>query len=83
MPFLFFVYIGEQVSPTVAFGTGFDPAVSLGMGSGARYITQVPLGFPLDRPLHHWQIDDLHNIHMSEVLIYHKHTPELDVTHMD
>ncbi|XP_075980272.1 acidic juvenile hormone-suppressible protein 1-like [Anticarsia gemmatalis] len=81
MPYIMMVYISEYRAPATPYGTGFDPTASLGCGSGARYITDEPLGFPVNRPLYAWQVEDLHNLHFQDVLIYHKPTPEID-THI-
>lgn len=82
MPFLFMVYISEFKAPKVPFGTGFDPATTLGLGTGARLHADDPLGFPLDRPLHNWQIHQMYNVHLKEVTISHKPT-DVHVTHLD
>lgn len=79
MPFVFVAYISEYRAPKVPFGTGFDPATSLGVGSGAIRITDDPLGFPFNRPLHSWQVEGLRNFHIEDVTIYHKITPEINV----
>ncbi|KAL0871147.1 hypothetical protein ABMA27_004929 [Loxostege sticticalis] len=81
MPFVVMVHISEFHAPNVLYGTGFDPKMSLGLGSGARFHTGDPLGYPLDRPLHEWQIHDVKNIWFQDVLIHHKHTPEIHVAH--
>lgn len=83
MPFIFLVHITEHKTPQVTYGTGFDPTVSLGLGSGARHLTDLPMGFPVDRPLHTWQIVGLKNLVMKDVMIHHKHTAEMTVTHLE
>lgn len=83
MPFVFVAYVSEYRKPVVAFGTGFDPAISWGVGSGALRITEDPLGFPFNRPLHLWQVEDLHNFYMNDVIIYHKPTPEISVPYTE
>ncbi|MDK0628329.1 hypothetical protein P5F04_15800 [Clostridium perfringens] len=70
MPFVLMVYISEYHAPNVLHGTGFDPKLSLGLGSGARFYTGDPLGYPLDRPLYEWQVLDLKNIWFQDVLIH-------------
>lgn len=48
--FLFF--ISEFNPPTVPQFEGFNANYSCGVGSGARYVDDLPLGFPLDRQIH-------------------------------
>lgn len=79
MPYVFVTYISEYRAPKVPYGTGFDPAISLGVGSGAIRITDDPLGFPFNRPLHWWQVKDLRNFHVQDVAIHHKPIPEINV----
>lgn len=81
MPFVVLVHISEFHAPNVLYGTGFNPTMSLGLGSGARHNTGDPLGYPLDRPLYYWQIHTLKNFWFQDVQIYHKHTPEVFVVH--
>ncbi|XP_047992356.1 acidic juvenile hormone-suppressible protein 1-like [Leguminivora glycinivorella] len=83
MPFVLLTYISEYHAPKVQQGTGFDHVVSPGFGSGARRMSDEPIGFPVNRPLHHWQIEHLHNIMLQDVLIHHKPTPEVYVPHTD
>ncbi|CAK1586888.1 unnamed protein product [Parnassius mnemosyne] len=82
MPFVLLVYISEYHPAKVPYGSNFDPAVSLGLGSGARYLSDEPLGFPLNRPLYQWQVDDIHNIYLQDVHITHKPVPEVVVPHV-
>lgn len=83
MPFILLTYISTYRAPKVQYGTGYDPIVSHGIGSGARRMTDDPLGFPLNRPMYKYQIKDLHNIWFEEVKIYHKPTPEIYVPHTE
>ncbi|KAL4709003.1 hypothetical protein ACJJTC_005864 [Scirpophaga incertulas] len=83
MPYVVMVHISEYHAPNVVYGTGYNPSVSLGVGSGARRMTSQPLGFPVDRPLYDWQIVSLKNIAIQDVMIYHKHTPEIVVHHVE
>lgn len=79
MPFVFVAYISEYRAPKVPYGSGFDPAISLGLGSGAIRMAQDPLGFPFNRPLYLWQVENLRNFYMDDVIIFHKSTPEIPV----
>jgi hypothetical protein len=83
MPFVVMVHISDYHAPNVMYGTGFNPSVSLGLGSGARRLAGDPLGFPLDRPLYEWQIENLKNFWFEDVLIHHKPTPEVHLHYMD
>ncbi|CAH2984064.1 unnamed protein product [Chilo suppressalis] len=83
MPFVVMVHIAPYHAPNVLYGTGYNPSLSLGIGSGARRITSDPLGFPVDRPLYPWQVEGLQNIYFEDVLIHHKHTPEVIVSHVE
>ncbi|CAG9788680.1 unnamed protein product [Diatraea saccharalis] len=83
MPYVVMVHISQYNAPNVVYGTGFNPSLSLGVGSGARRMTSDPLGFPVDRPLRNWQVQKLHNIWFEDVLIHHKHTPEVIVDHLE
>ncbi|GBP31844.1 Acidic juvenile hormone-suppressible protein 1 [Eumeta japonica] len=83
MPYTLMVFISEYRAPRVPFGTGFDPVISLGLGSGARFMSDEPMGYPMNRPVYDWQIHELKNFHSVDVLIYHKHTEGLVVAHKE
>lgn len=83
MPFVFLVYISEFHAPKIPYASNFDPTSSLGLGSGARWIDDKPFGFPVDRPLYQWQVDNLHNLYIQDVSIFHKHVPEVAVPHAE
>ncbi|XP_041982125.1 acidic juvenile hormone-suppressible protein 1-like [Aricia agestis] len=71
MPFLMFVSISE-----------YKPAEKLDHDTilaVPRRISRRSYGYPLDRPLYQYQVEDLTNIHIEEVEIFHKHTPEITV----
>ncbi|CAG4955903.1 unnamed protein product [Parnassius apollo] len=82
MPFVLLVHISEYHPAKVPYGSNFDPAVSLGLGSGARVLSDERFGFPLDRPLYQWQVDDVSNIYLQDVYITHKPVPEVVVPHV-
>lgn len=83
MSFVLMAYIQEYRAPKVPFGTGFDHTVSLGLGSGARWALDEPMGFPTNRPLYDYQVKGIKNMWFQDVLIYHKHTPEIDIPHTE
>lgn len=74
-----FVHIAPYHAPAVEQGTGFDKVVSVGIGSGARWVDALPFGYPLNRP-----IDELvwnsSNMHYHEVNIFHKKENEINRT---
>nr|AAB86645.1 riboflavin binding hexamerin precursor [Hyalophora cecropia] len=69
MPFVLMVYISELHPSKVSSEDKY----------GARFLSGTPLGFPVDRPLHWWQIQNLQNIYFHDVMIHHKPTPEIVV----
>ncbi|XP_072944987.1 acidic juvenile hormone-suppressible protein 1-like [Epargyreus clarus] len=77
MPFVLMAYIHEYVAPKDPYGTGLNPKNVFGLGTGSRRMTNYPLGFPLDRPLGQWQVDNLENMHIQDVNIFHKPIPEM------
>lgn len=74
-----FVHIAPYHAPTLEQGTGYDKVVSVGIGSGARWVDSLPFGYPLNRP-----IDELvwftPNMHYHEVNIFHKKENEINRT---
>nr|AAT76805.1 hexamerine [Helicoverpa armigera] len=83
MPFVLMVYISEYHAPKVAPEQVSYPALSLGLSPVIRQLTDEPFGFPVNRPLHPWQVEGVKNLYLQDVLIYHKHTPEIEVPHME
>lgn len=77
--FKLFVHVTPYLPPTLERGTGFDNVVSVGIGSGARWVDARPFGFPLNRP-----IDELAwytpNMFYHEVNIFHKKENEINRT---
>ncbi|XP_058455615.1 hexamerin-1.1-like [Malaya genurostris] len=71
MPFQFFFMLVPYQAPKVARFTGYDPVLSCGVGSGARYIDTLPFGYPFER-----KIDEsawfTPNMKYYETMIYHK-----------
>ncbi|XP_038222258.1 uncharacterized protein LOC119839897 [Zerene cesonia] len=77
MPFQLIVFISDYVAPETPYGKGVNPEQTFGIGTGARRMTAYPLDYPFDRPLHQYQIENLSNVLVQDVLIYHKPTPEI------
>lgn len=75
--FRLFVHVSPYVPPQVPQYSTFDATISTGIGSGSRYIDNMPLLYPLDR-----LIDELHwytpNMHYEDVTIYHKTENEIN-----
>jgi hypothetical protein len=71
MVFQMFFIVSEYHAPTVPLYKGYDPVVSCGVGSGARYIDSLPFGYPFDR---HVDFKDFHtpNMFFEDVIIFHK-----------
>lgn len=74
-----FVHIVPYHAPAIEQGTGFDNVVSVGIGSGARWVDALPFGYPLNRP-----IDELvwytPNMYYYDVNIFHKDEREINRT---
>jgi hypothetical protein len=77
--FRLFVHVAPYQAPIVEQNTGFDNVISLGIGSGARWIDSRSFGYPLDR-----RIDELTwntpNMIYHEVNIFHKKEAEINRT---
>jgi hypothetical protein len=70
-PVQFFFMAMPYTAPKVERFTGYDPAVSCGVGSGARYLDDMPFGFPFDRKFDmHFEPYD--NMFFYDTFIYHK-----------
>ncbi|KAF9789112.1 hypothetical protein SFRURICE_005714 [Spodoptera frugiperda] len=83
MPFVLMVYISDYRAPKVHREPSNVAKVSLGLTIVAQQLTDDPLGFPVNRPLYPWQVEGVKNLYLQDVLIYHKHTPEIVVPHME
>ncbi|KOB74357.1 Storage protein 1, partial [Operophtera brumata] len=60
------------VDDDVPISLNYDPAISLGLGSGTRFTSDKPLGYPMNRPLYPWQLVNVKNIFFQDVVIYHE-----------
>ncbi|XP_067629632.1 larval serum protein 2 [Eurosta solidaginis] len=72
MPYQFFFMVYPYHEPAVRQHTGYDPVVSCGVGSGARWVDSMPFGFPFNRPVKHGYYFDVDNFHFEPVVIVHK-----------
>lgn len=77
MQFQMFFIISEYKAPSVPLYKGYDPVVSCGVGSGARYIDSLPFGYPFDR-----KIDETTfytpNMMFEDVVIFHKRETDVN-----
>ncbi|XP_026475421.1 hexamerin-1.1-like [Ctenocephalides felis] len=69
----FFFVVSPYHAPATTQYQGFDPVVSCGVGSGARYVDSLPLGYPFDRELD-VTVFPTPNMYYKDVTIYHKET---------
>ncbi|CAD7085090.1 unnamed protein product [Hermetia illucens] len=76
MPFQFFFYVAPYHEPALKQFSGFDPAISCGIGSGSRYLDDTTLLYPLDRVIDvkNWYVD---NMYYFDTMIFHK--SEVDI----
>uniref|UniRef100_A0A182KE62 Hexamerin A n=1 Tax=Anopheles christyi TaxID=43041 RepID=A0A182KE62_9DIPT len=77
MPFQLFVIVSPYKAPQVSQYTGFDPVLSCGVGSGARYMDTYAFGYPLDRPIDETVFYGVPNTFFQDVSIYHKSEGDL------
>jgi len=76
MMFQFFFMVVPYVPPKIEQFSGFDKTLSCGVGSGGRYIDNLPFGYPFDRPIDetYWLTP---NMYYYDVNIFHKR--EIDI----
>lgn len=82
MPFQFFFIVSPLHAPAVEPNTGFDPVVSSGVGSGARFLDTLPFGYPFDRPIEAdaWYTS---NMFFKDVSVFHKKEAEINAVHYE
>ncbi len=75
-PFQFYFIITPYHAPKVEQYSTFEYTISAGVGSGARYIDNLPFGYPFDRRIDRtvWYTS---NMYYYDVNIYHK--TEIDI----
>ncbi|XP_022823141.1 acidic juvenile hormone-suppressible protein 1-like [Spodoptera litura] len=83
MPFVLMVYISEYRAPKVHHEPSNLSKLPLGLTVIAGQLTDGPLGFPVNRPLYPWQVKGVKNLYFQDVLVHHKHTPEIVVPHTE
>lgn len=70
-PVQFFFMLAPYQAPTVERFTGYDPTLSCGVGSGARYLDNMPFGFPFNMKFDsHFQ--PYENMFFYDTFVYHK-----------
>ncbi|XP_065077739.1 hexamerin-1.1-like [Ochlerotatus camptorhynchus] len=71
MKMQFYFIITPYVTKDVQQVSFFDKSISCGVGTGLRYIDDLPMGFPFDREINYsyWYTK---NMLFKDVLIYHK-----------
>ncbi|GLV39511.1 Larval serum protein 1 alpha [Carabus blaptoides fortunei] len=71
----FYVYVSpyqtSHEKPT------FDKIISAGVGSGTRYVDDLPFGYPFDRQIKYEHTFFVPNSHFEDVVIFHK--PQVDL----
>lgn len=80
LPVQFFFMVYPYHAPSVERFTGFDPSVSCGVGSGARYLDTMPFGYPFDRQFEYY-FKPTENMLIYETFIYHKANDEVMVSY--
>lgn len=80
MPFQFFFFITPYHEPEVKQFTGFDPTISCGIGSGARYLSDLPFIYPLERKIDvkSFFVD---NMYIYDTYIFHKSEADVNAIH--
>lgn len=71
-PFEFFFMVTPYVKPKVEQFSTYDSTKACGVGSGSRFIDDMPFGYPFDRKM--WEIDfySVPNMKFADFSIYHK-----------
>lgn len=77
MEFQLFFIVSEYKAPITQLHKGYDPVISCGIGSGARYIDSYPLGYPFDRKIDE-VVFNTNNMHFEDVTIFHKKETEVN-----
>jgi hypothetical protein len=80
MPFQFYFIVLPYHEPKVEQFHGFDQTLSCGVGSGARYVDELPYGFPFNRHVD-TKYFDLENMYFFDTMIYHKTEADVNAVH--
>lgn len=72
-----FVHVSPYYAPNVPQYSTYDPVISVGVGSGSRFVDQLPFYYPLDRHIdeYSWYTP---NMYYQDVSIYHKTESEIN-----
>lgn len=77
MLFQIYAIISPIHEPTIKYHEGYDSDISCGVGTGARYLDSLPLGYPFDRRIN--EVDWFTpNMQYLDVNIFHKHENEIN-----
>lgn len=73
MPFQLYFIITPYIAPRLPQGSTYNYILNCGVGSGSRYIDDLPFGYPFDRVIDEktWYTPNMYNL---DVMIYHKPT---------
>ncbi|XP_065355770.1 arylphorin subunit C223-like isoform X1 [Calliphora vicina] len=74
MPMQFFFYVTPFTAEYEQFST-YDYSYACGIGSGVRYIDEMPFGYPFDREIDEYEFF-VPNMYFKDVKIFHKDTFE-------
>nr|AAB58984.1 arylphorin [Calliphora vicina] len=74
MPMQFFFYVTPFTTEYEQFST-YDYSYSCGIGSGVRYIDEMPFGYPFDREIDEYEFF-VPNMYFKDVKIFHQDTFE-------
>lgn len=67
----FFFMVYPYKAPAVERFTGFDPAISCGVGSGGRYLDDMPFGYPFNKKFSA-HFEPTENMFFYDTYVYHK-----------
>lgn len=72
-----FVHISPYNAPSVPQYSTYDQYISVGIGSGSKYVDSMPFGYPLDRKIdpYYWYTP---NMYYYDIQIYHKTENEIN-----
>jgi hypothetical protein len=75
-PVQFFFMLMPYTAPKVERFNNYDQTLSCGVGSGSRYLDDMPFGFPFNRKFgHHFEVYD--NMFFYDTQVYHKSNPDV------
>lgn len=74
-PVQFFFFIYPYKAPAVERYTGYDPTISCGVGSGGRYLDDMPFGYPFNKKFG-YHFEPTENMYFYDTFVYHKASSE-------